>query len=257
MTAGEYALANAWEFADRRLASLERGHDPATVRRLRDTGLHDGWNCLEVGAGRGSIVRFLSEQVGRRGRVVAIDLDVRFLERIRDENVEVLACDVVNDPLPAGPFDLVHTRLLLMHLPARDQVLERLIGVLRPGGVLLLEEHDIFPVLATADGAYGEAWSIFARAMEAAGVAPAWARGLPALCSDLGLVEVTADVDVPLFDAASPEAEFWRLTWQQAADRVAAAGAPRAVVDAGIAALAEPGAWFYGPAMVAVSGRRP
>jgi SAM-dependent methyltransferase len=219
--------------------------------------LDAGWNCLEVGAGRGSIVRWLSQEVGAGGSVVAVDLDVRLLHNIRADNVEVMRCDVVNDPLPPGPFDLVHSRLLLMHLPARDQVLERLTSVVRPGGVVLFEEHDIFPVRATADGAYGTAWSVFAGAMEAAGVAPMWARTLPDLCPNVGLVDITTDVDVPLFDATSAEAEFWRLTWLQAADRVVAAGVSRAVVDAGIAALSEPGVWFYGPAMVAVSARRP
>ena len=122
--------------------------------------------------------------------------------------------------------------------------------------MLLLEEHDIFPVTATADGAYGAAWSVFVRAMEAAGVAPTWIRGVPATLEQLGLVDVATDVDVPLFAAGSPEAEFWRLTWLQAADRVVAAGVPRSVVDAGINKLSQPGIWFYGPAMVAVSGRR-
>jgi len=123
--------------------------------------------------------------------------------------------------------------------------------------VLLLEEHDIFPVTATADGVYGAAWSVFVRAMEAAGVAPTWIRGVPAKFDLLGLADVTTDVDVPLFEARSREAEFWRLTWLQAADGVVAAGVPRSVVDAGIEALEQPGTWFYGPAMVAVSGRRP
>jgi hypothetical protein len=143
-----------------------------------------------------------------------------------------------------------------MHLAGRDQLVPRLVEVLRPGGVLLLEEHDIFPVTATAEGAYGAAWSVFVGAMEAAGVAPAWIRGVPAMLEQLGLADVTTDVDVPLFAARSPEAEFWRLTWLQAADRVVAAGVPRSVVDAGIEALSRPGMWFYGPAMGAVSGRR-
>jgi hypothetical protein len=122
--------------------------------------------------------------------------------------------------------------------------------------VLLLEEHDILPVTTTAEGAYGSAWSVFVRAMEAAGVATTWIRGVPAMLEQLGLADVTTDVDVPLFAAHSPEAEFWRLTWLQAADRVVAAGVPRSVVDAGIETLSQPGTWFYGPAMVAVSGRR-
>jgi hypothetical protein len=88
----------------------------------------------------------------------------------------------------------------------------RLVGVLRPGGVLLLEEHDLFPVTATADGAYGAAWTVFAGAMEAAGVAPTWIRGVPAALERLGLADVTTDVDRTFFSAGSPEAEFWRLT---------------------------------------------
>ena len=54
-------------------------------------------------------------------------------------------------------FDFVHTRLVLLHIPAREAVLRRLVAALRPGGVLLLEEDDISPVLATARGAYRDA----------------------------------------------------------------------------------------------------
>jgi SAM-dependent methyltransferase len=188
--------------------------------------------------------------------VVAVDVDTRFLRDLDPQTIEVVEADVVTGPLPPGPFDVVHTRLLLMHLAARDQLVPRLVDVLKPGGVLLVEEHDTFPLTATAVGAYGAAWSVFVRAMEAAGVSPTWIRGLPVSLEQLGLADVTADVDVPLFAARSPEAEFWRLTWLQAADRVVAAGVPRSVIDAGIEALEQPGTWFYGPAMVAVSGRR-
>ena len=257
MSSDRYALANAWELADRRLEALELSHDPVTWRRLRAAGLQPGWRCLEVGAGRGSVARWLGAEVGPHGQVVAVDVDTRFLRDLDPQTIEVVEADVVTDLLPSGPFDLVHARLLLMHLAARDQVVPRLVDVLRPGGVLLLEEHDIFPVTATADGVYGEAWSVFVRAMEAAGVAPTWIRGVPSMLEQLGLADVTTDVDVPLFAASSPEAEFWRLTWLQAADRVVAAGVHRSVVDAGIEALEQPGTWFYGPAMVAVSGRRP
>ena len=92
---------------------------------------------------------------------------------------------------------------------------------------MLFEEYDVFPITATADGPYGAAWSAFGRAMEHAGAAPSWVRTLPARCVELGFVDVATDVDVPLFTAGSPEAEFWRLTWLQTADRMVAAGTPR------------------------------
>ena len=252
-----YSFPNEWELAERRLAALEQARDPITARRLQAIPVRRGWRCLELGAGSGSIARWLCRHVGAEGTVVAVDIDDRLLRHLDEPNLDVVRADVVNDALPPGPFDLVHTRMLLMHLPERDDVLRRIVPLLRPGGTVLFEENDVFPALTPGSGDYGTMWHLFAQAMEATGVAPTWVRSLPALCLEVGLVDVGADVDVPMFTADDPDAEFWRLTWLQVADRLVGAGVPRAVIDAGIASLAEPGAWHYGPAMVAVSARMP
>jgi SAM-dependent methyltransferase len=249
----QYVFTNAWELAERRLLALEASHDPPTARRLEEVGVGEGWRCLDVGAGRGSVARLLRDRVGPSGTVVAVDIDARLLADI--PGVDVVELDVVHDPLPEGPFDLVHTRMVLMHLPARDAVLTRLASVLAPGGVLLLEEQDVFP-LEPASGAYGAAWTAFIAATEPAGVDPRWARGMPARCARLGLVDVTADVDVGLFPVDAPEAEFWRLTWRQTVDRIRAAGGSAEQIEGGIEALSTPGEWFLGPATVAVTARR-
>ena len=47
---------------------------------------------------------------------------------------------MVRDPLPKAEFDLIHARLVLVHLPARDEVITKLVTSLRPGGWLVLEE---------------------------------------------------------------------------------------------------------------------
>jgi ubiquinone/menaquinone biosynthesis C-methylase UbiE len=249
----QYVFTNAWELAEHRLRALELTHDTATGRRLDAAGVGEGWRCLEVGAGHGSVARLLRDRVGPSGTVVAVDIDARLLSDV--PGIDVVELDVVHDPLPEGLFDLVHTRMVLMHLPARDAVLPRLASVLRPGGVLLLEEQDVFP-LEPAEGAYGAAWTAFIAAMAPAGVDPRWARRLPARCACLGLADVTADVDVGLFPCDSPAADFWRLTWRQAVERIRAAGGSPTVIEAGIEALSTPGDWFLGPAMVAVTARR-
>jgi tRNA A58 N-methylase Trm61 len=61
----------------RRVQVLERLRDPLSVRRLRRLGVGAGWRCLEVGAGAGSMVRWLSHAVGPRGWVLATDIDTR------------------------------------------------------------------------------------------------------------------------------------------------------------------------------------
>jgi hypothetical protein len=127
----------------------------------------------------------------------------------------------------------------------------------RSGGVLMIEEHDIFPVLATATGAYRDAWQAFVAAVRAAGVDPEWARSLPERLASLGLADVTAVLDVPLFRGGSVFAEFWSLSWQEARERVDASGGRGEVIDHGQAELANRQRWFHGPAMVIACGRRP
>ena len=51
------------------------------------------------------------------GRVVATDLDTRFLDALHESNLDVLRHDVRTDDLPEETFDLIHARLLLEHLP--------------------------------------------------------------------------------------------------------------------------------------------
>jgi tRNA A58 N-methylase Trm61 len=75
-----YVLANAAEQTGRRFASLEACYDPVTIRQLQAIGVADGWWCLEVGAGSGSIARRLAELAGPDGHVVTTDIDPRWIE---------------------------------------------------------------------------------------------------------------------------------------------------------------------------------
>ena len=56
--------------------------------------------------------------------------------------VEVRRHDVGADEPPAEAFDLVHARLVLVHVTGRDRALRSMVECLRPGGWLLLEDAD-------------------------------------------------------------------------------------------------------------------
>ena len=62
------------------------------------------------------------------------DIDPRFLANSGRANLEVRRHDVATDPLPEAAFDLIHTRLVLIHVPQRDAPLARLVGALKPEG---------------------------------------------------------------------------------------------------------------------------
>jgi SAM-dependent methyltransferase len=250
-----YALANDWAEARRRLDLMATGMDSPTRRRADRLGLAPGWSCLEVGGGSGSVAAWLAERAGPTGRVVVTDVDTRFLERLSGRNLEVWRHDVVRDPLPEAAFDFVHVRSLLMHLPQRLGALARLVQALRPGGWLLVEESDVYPILATATGPYRAAWVAVTDVLARAGMAADWARHLPGVLEGAGLADVGAEAEVSLFRGGSPWAELNQLTLLQASAGLEGKAA-ETVADAAVA-LSDPGSWFPTFAVTAAWGRAP
>jgi SAM-dependent methyltransferase len=154
---GGYVHANA-AFDDElgRLRLLEARYDPHTFRRLCTFGPLAGARCLEVGAGAGSVARWLAAQVGPAGQVVATDIDPRFLAGAGKTGVEVRRHDILADPLEPGRYDLVHCRALLFHLADPRQAVRNMAAAVRPGGWLLIEDADYVSLVA-ADPAHPRA----------------------------------------------------------------------------------------------------
>jgi SAM-dependent methyltransferase len=133
----DYAFHNS-SLADQQLTYLQQILDPISHRRLLDAGLRPGMRCLEIGAGAGSIAAWLTDMTGPGGRVLATDLEPDRINAPCDK----LLHNIVDDPVPDGPWDLIHARLVLLHLPQREDVLAKLAGALADGGVLVLEDFD-------------------------------------------------------------------------------------------------------------------
>jgi len=253
-----YSLSNAWDYARRRLTLLEQYLDPITHRRLSSLGLGKGWHCLEIGGGAGSVARWLSAQVGADGRVVGTDIDPRFLEEFRESNFEALKHDIVIDDLPVGEFDLVHTRWVLQHLADPEAAIRRMINALRPGGWLLVEGMDFFPIHTAPSQLYVDLMVGLAGVIASSGGNDFGGRALPAMVAKQGLANVQAEGDFAVLNAGSPMAEFFRLSALQVRDGIVSSGAlPAAQFDAAITLLGDPGFWAFGPGGVAVRGQKP
>lgn len=212
------SVSNAAE----RFAALSAIFDTGTRRHLLDRGLAAGWHCLEVGGGGGSIAKWLSERVGDAGRVLVTDVDIRFLKALNIPRLEVLRHDITRDPLPPGAFDLVHTRMVLIHLPDRDDVLRRLIAALKPGGWLVCEEFDGGSSPPDPTVSPGEVvlktHEAMRRLNEKRGVDRRYGRLLFGRFRALGLAGVGAHAYMSMVQPESPIATLLRASYERRRD---------------------------------------
>ncbi|NKX89418.1 class I SAM-dependent methyltransferase [Nocardia coubleae] len=253
----DYTLPNHWSLAEERLSLLGAAYDPGSIALAQQLGVSAGWRCLEAGAGGGSFARWLCTVALPGGRVLAVDADPRHLTDLPGLGGETVRMDLVTDPLPAGAFDFVHTRFVLLHIAERQVVVEKLARALAPGGVLVLEEGDGLGVLGEMPGAFGEVWRAFARSTEAAGASQSWARTLPTRLAALGLVDIRADADIPFFRGGSPMARMWSLTWAQAHEALVVHGVSRETIAVAQRELEDEQRWLYAPPTVRVCARAP
>ncbi len=258
-TGATYALSNRSKQEERRLALLEGILDPLTFTRLSSIPVSSDPVCLEVGAGRGSVARWLAQMAGPQGHVVATDIDTFLLETIADPAIEVWSHDVRVDELPTGRFDLVHTRALLAHLPERDEVIDRLVATLRPGGWLVVEDLDYCTIGATGPEEYRRGMDAMAAELRTqSGTSYEWPRHLGTQFAAVGLEDIRVDGHLLFFPGASPVAELMELSWRDILgepDDEPGGGIDPDVYRQAHAALRDPRLWMPFPAVIGAVGR--
>jgi len=261
-----YVFDQGWQKERDRLAGIESLYDSYSTRCLAGLGVREGWRCLEVGFGAGGVALWLAERVGSTGRVVATDLDPRFLDGHGRANLDVRKHDIVTDPLEEAAFDLAHARAVLDHLPDRQRALERMISAVRPGGWLVLEGGDFGGVMAAALAHYvdpPEHAPLFERAIGALGAVLAAAGGdanfgarLVGMFTDAGLVNIAAEAHVPLVAGGT---ENWVPgTVEQLAEHMVSTGLVTASdIESVLAMTADPSCHYAPAPIVTAWGQRP
>ncbi|HEV2781368.1 MAG TPA: class I SAM-dependent methyltransferase [Actinophytocola sp.] len=251
---GETLFAHDVPTERQRLRLVEDVFDPITIPVLRGRGIGPAWRCLELGAGAGSIARWMA----RRGaQVTATDTDTAFLDRVGEENPRVVRHNVVTDDFPPGSFDLIHARFLLEHLPQRDALVAKIAGWLAPGGWLVVEDAAAFAMEASPYPVMRRMRIAMRRYMESTiGTDAHWSPQLPMLMTAAGLVETGMSVAVIVNDHG-PATDFMRATAGQLGPGMVADGLVTAAeFTAAMRLFDEPSYVDMLAAMVSAWGRR-
>lgn len=256
-TPTDYVYDQSFAEEKTRLGGMESLWDPGTQALLDELGIGRGekaWRCLEVGAGGGSLVQWMA---GRGASVVAVDIDTRFIEPLAGDSIEVKRLDIRTDELPSGEFDLIHSRLVLEHLTERRQILERLVGALRPGGWLVIEDYDWTAFgFENADDQVERVTKGILDFMQRAGFEPHYGRHVVADLAAAGLSDVRGEGRARVIDSSAPGFDFFRLSFESLRGAVVDAGLiSREDADAAAARFGEDLRVFT-PIMMAGIGRR-
>lgn len=208
-----------------RLHALTAVFDEPTHRRLEGLGSLHGWTCLDVGAGSGTVSRWLAKRVGETGMVVACDRDTRFLDMQPTSQVQVKNVDITDNDVTMPMFDLVYARFVLAHLRQRDALVGRLASWVRPGGVLVLVDSADLGTPTSTYQPYRQTmqalWRFLAHAI---GTDINFGLRHRAALSAVGLSNITMSVDLPTVSAHSPMSEFLIMTLSQALPRMITEG---------------------------------
>lgn len=267
-----YALDNHHRAAVEHHRALAELLDPGTRRRILDL---PGWprvrRCLEIGAGAGSMSRWLARNLPAGGRVVACDLKPELLGEDAPANLAPVAHDLTSDvPLAdvlGRDYDLILSRMTLQHLPCRRRLLQELAGLLTTGGVLLIEEWATLRapgedaiVCAPSEAAaelFRRCQAAIGAAFEAAGADRGWARAVHAHLLEEGLVNVRTEYGAAYWTGGDPGLRLMATSAAQLRARLLAAGLDRSDLDRLAELVQDPALVVRGHPLYSSSGEKP
>ena len=118
-------------------------------RVMRDLDLEEGGTVADVGCGRGYFTFRMAREVGKDGRVLAVDISRSALKTVREkakrrdlENISTTHSKPDDALLPAASVDAALLSLVLHHAAdeAKDGLMASIAKGLKPGGYLYILE---------------------------------------------------------------------------------------------------------------------
>jgi ubiquinone/menaquinone biosynthesis C-methylase UbiE len=121
--------------------------EKATLQTLTSAGIKQGMRCLDVGCGSGSTSLVIAELVGKKGKVVGLDINpinIRICRRkaAKVRNAEFIVGNVYDTKFRDSSFDCVFSRFLFQHLTRPEKAIQEMLRLTRRGGIIITEELD-------------------------------------------------------------------------------------------------------------------
>lgn len=255
---GGYKLPHALPGEEKRLALMSTLLDPVELAYIARLGVRPGWHCLELGCGNGSISVALAERVAPTGVVVASDIDLSYVSRLVVPCLKVRRIDILQDVIEENTFDFIVARALLHHVPSAGNAIKRMVGALKPGGVLLSIEPDMLPCTVVEPASMHTFWQGWLKWSIEAGIDYFIGRKIPSCLDSLGLHDIAGEAYTAIFNGGSDWANYWIATTREVTPSLLKSGhITRALLEEFEARYQDPHYWTSVITFAATWGRKP
>ncbi|TEA09190.1 class I SAM-dependent methyltransferase [Mycobacteroides salmoniphilum] len=237
-----------------RLRVIQESMDQFTQEVITALPTTTAGNTLEIGAGAGSIARWLAHK-DPQGLVEAVDIDVDLLQDDLPANLTVTKADITESDYPAGTFDLVHARFVLSHLPGRDALVEKIAGWIRRGGHLVITEPYQLPPNKSPHKIIQKVFGAYVAFVESRGMSLEWSREVPSLLARTGLESVSHHGRTTFLGGG--ESDRWAPLLEPVREQLLGQGVTEDELDAFFEALQDPHIMDIPQIIITVTGRKP
>lgn len=132
-----------------RLINQAKCWEPEAEMLFDKIGVSSGWKCVDLGCGPVGVLAPLSQRVGVHGHVIGVDEDPDYIiaaKKLLDQqnltNVDIIQANLFEASLNQSSFDMCHMRFVFNQEGCDQELLEDMIALTRPGGVVVSQESD-------------------------------------------------------------------------------------------------------------------